>query len=178
MTVRVFAMVVALGAATFGASSAAAADVWHVKCFAEDGHTMAVKAITADGTTLDIKALTVDDRDYMDVKVLPAAGDAPLAVKVVSPDGSVPYSDVKAIDATNQLVPVKAITATGATLPVKAFPNAESGLFDIKCLGANDVRLGIKAISPSGDVYDVKGIRDLPGEEIEIDVQAHVKAVP
>jgi len=161
-----------------------AADIWNLKCFSEDGHAMAVKAIDPAGVTYDVKALMTANSDRLDVKAIPEPTALPwqggdkLAVKVVPSKQGADYSDIKAITKANKLLPVKAISRTGDTLGVKAFKNSATDRFDIKCLSVDGDRLGLKAISPSGEVYDVKGIPDLPGEEIEIEIEAHIKALP
>lgn len=155
-----------------------AADIWNIKCFSEDGHAMAVKAIGPAGVTYDVKALMTANSDRLDVKAIPRQGGDKLAVKVVPSKQGADYSDIKAITKANKLLPVKAISSTGDTLGVKAFKNSATDRFDIKCLSVDGDRLGLKAISPSGEVYNVKGIPDLPGEEIEIEIEAHIKALP
>jgi hypothetical protein len=77
------------------------------------------------------------------------------------------------------MLPVKAITGRGKILEVKAFASAKTGEFDIKCLGDGGGRLGIKAIAPSGEVFEIKGLKNLPGEQdLEVKIEAHIKAKP
>ena len=47
-----------IGLATLLLSGPAVAEtVWHIKCLAPHGETLAVKAFEADGSTFDIKAM-------------------------------------------------------------------------------------------------------------------------
>ena len=62
---------------------------------------------------------------------------------------------------------------------MKAFYNSKTDEYDIKCLESDGKRLAIKAISPSGQVYDVKDIKDLTGEgELAMKIEAAIKAKP
>lgn len=179
MTKTIIAAFMAAAMTAGFAAPASADDVWNIKCFDNEGHTIAVKAIGEDGMTLAIKALPVAGTRHLDVKAITEDGSGTLPVKVVAPQGDTPYSDVKVIDGDNKLLPVKGITSTGATLDVKALPNAGTGEFDIKCLDADGGILGLKAISPSGEVYDVKGLAEVPNEEdLELEIEAHIKARP
>ncbi len=154
-------------------------NTWHFKCFDEHGHTMVVKAITAEGIMYDVKATKAVSSDLLDIKAIHPKGGQKLPVKVVPSGEAKPYSDVKAITKANQMLPIKAIMTTGKTLNVKAFYNSKTDQYDIKCLSSDGKRLGIKAISPAGQVYEVKGIKDLPGkEELQIKIEAHIKAKP
>ncbi|GAB5471382.1 MAG: hypothetical protein Kilf2KO_44120 [Rhodospirillales bacterium] len=162
------------------ACQAQAAEVWHVKCFAADGHTLAVKALSAQSDAYDVKAFATQDPAFHDVKALHPETGEQLPIKVVaSHDQEAIFSDVKAIENGDQLIAVKAITGYGEILSIKAFHNDAAGRYDIKCLGGDGEMLGLKAISPSGRVYDVKGIKELPDQEdLGIEVLAHIKAIP
>ena len=166
-------------AALFVAGPAAAEDVWHIKCLAPHGETLAVKAFEAGGTTFDIKALKAESDDLLDIKALNHFSDETLHVKVLPNTTGDEFADVKAITADNEPMAIKAITGKGNTLHVKAFYDEEAGRYDIKCLDHDGTRLGLKAISPSGSVYDVKGLVELEGaEDLEIEIEAHIKAIP
>ena len=47
------------------ASHALAADLWHIKCLNESGHTISVKAIAADGSTYGVKAIPGTDPELL-----------------------------------------------------------------------------------------------------------------
>lgn len=162
------------------AGQASAGEFWHIKCFTARGQTLPVKALSDGETAYDIKAIGADGSELMDVKAIPPGGGLELPIKVVaSSDEGAAYSDVKVIDKANRLQPVKAFTEHGKILSVKAYYNESSGQFDIKCLGESALKLALKAISPQGRVFDVKGIKDLPGQDqLQVDVQAHVMAKP
>jgi len=86
---------------------------------------------------------------------------------------------VKAITKGKQRIPIKAFTPNNKELDVKAYYNSKTGQYDVKCLSRYGIKLGMKAISPSGQVYDVKGIKDLPGQgDLAIEIHAHLKAKP
>ena len=166
--------------ALLAVGQAQAAGEWNIKCFTARGQTYAVKAISAEGMTLDVKAIEAGNADLLDVKMIrPDTGET-LPVKVLeSSDEGASYSDVKAIEKGDQILPIKGITESGNFIGVKAFYNESSGEYDIKCLSSGGQRLALKAISPKGRVFDVKGMKDLPGqEELAIEVQAHIKARP
>ena len=178
MTIRVLLANASL-AAFFVSSPAAAEDVWHIKCLAPHGETLAVKAFETAGTTFDIKALKAESDDLLDIKALNHLSDETLHVKVLPNTTGDEFSDVKAISSDNEPMPIKAITGNGNTLHVKAFFDEAAGRYDIKCLGNDGTRLGLKAISPSGRVYDVKGLVEHEGaEDLEIEIEAHIKAIP
>ncbi len=173
--------VVALAAvlATCLASDAFAADLWHIKCFKETGHTIAVVAIAADGSAYAVKAIQGSNPDLLDVKAFEPRMGARVPVKVVPSAEGKGYSDVKAITRGEVILPVKGITGEGETLDVKAFFDPELEQFDIKCVTADGRRLGLKAISSTGRVFDVKGLKNVPGAApLRVELEAHVKARP
>ena len=177
---RFSTLVIGVVALMTSAGAAAANEPWNIKCFLPTGYTIAVKAVSADRVAYDVKAIPTDNPDQHDVKVLLSESDEPLPIKIVAPaDPDAGYMDVKGIENGEDLVEIKGISGTGEILPVKAFRDEEAGRYDVKCLAADGGRLGLKAISPEGMVYDVKGIDDLPGqEELGIEIEAHVKAIP
>lgn len=180
MTSKVLNLLAGAAAAAMMLSGPVRADeIWSVKCFDTEGHSMAVKAISGDAVTYDVKAIKGAKPDLMNVKAVTEGGERH-AVKVVTSKARQPYSDVKVVTKAGKLLPVKAITGRGEILDVKAFANKETGEFDIKCLGGGgDTRLGIKAIAPDGEVFDVKGLKELPDEvELDVDIEAHIKAKP
>ena len=65
---RVMALAAVL--ATCVTSHALAADLWHIKCFKETGHTISVKAIAADGSTYGVKAIPGTNPGLLDVKAI------------------------------------------------------------------------------------------------------------
>ncbi len=161
------------------AGPVAAEDVWHIKCLASHGETLAVKAFDEGGTTFDIKALKEEDDDLLHIKALNHFNDEELHVKVLPNTAVDEYSDVKAITEDDTTLSIKGLTDNGDTLDVKAFLNEDSGVYDIKCLEDDGTRLGLKAISPSGTVFDVKGLVDHESaDELEIEIEAHIKAIP
>ncbi len=174
---RVMALAAVL--ATCIASHALAADLWSIKCFNESGHTISVKAIAADGSTWGVKAIPGTDPELLDIKAIEPELGARIPLKVVPSAEGGPYSDVKAITRGNLILPVKGITGEGETLDVKAFFDTEREQYDIKCVTPNGRRLGLKAISSTGRVFDVKGLKSLPGQEtLQVEVEAHIKAKP
>ncbi len=174
---RVMALAAVL--ATCVASHALAADLWHIKCFKETGHTISVSAIAADGSTYDVKAIPGTNPGLLDVKAIEPELGARISLKLVPSAEGRPYSDVKAITRGNLILPVKGITGEGETLDVKAFFDSELKQYDIKCVTPDGRRLGLRAISSSGRVFDVKGLKNLPGQEtLQVEVEAHIKAKP
>lgn len=165
--------------ATCVASQALAAELWHIKCFEETGHSIAVKAIAADGSTYEVKAIPGTNPSLLDVKAIEPELGARVPIKVVPSTEGKPYSDVKAIARSSQILPVKGITDEGESLDVKAFFDSELKQYDVKCITPNGRRLGLKAISPTGRVFDVKGLQKLPGQEtLQVEIEAHIKAMP
>jgi hypothetical protein len=165
--------------ATSVASHAFAADLWNIMCFQESGHTLAVRAIAADGSTYAVKAIPGAHPELLDVKAVEPELGARIPVKVLPPAEDRPYSDVKAIARGNLILPIKAITNEGETLDVKAFFDSDLDLYDISCITSDGRQLGLRAISPAGRVFDVKGLKDLPGQgTLRVEIEAHIKARP
>ena len=70
MCVAFRGMALAAVLATCVTSHALAADLWHIKCFKETGHTISVKAIAADGSTYGVKAIPGTNPGLLDVKAI------------------------------------------------------------------------------------------------------------
>lgn len=172
---RVMALAVA---ASCVASNALAADLWHIQCFEEDGHTIAVKAIAADGSTYPVMAIPGANPELMDVKAIEPKLGTRIPVKVLPSTGDGPRP-VKAIARGDLILPIKGITSRGESIDVKAFFDPDQSRYDVKCVSPEGRRLGLKAISSAGRVFDVKGFKNLPGQEtLRITIEAHIKARP
>ena len=177
MYVQLRAMALAV-AASCVASNALAADLWHIKCFEEDGHTIAVRAIAADGSTYPVKAIPGPDPEFMDVEAVEPKLGTRIPVKVLPSPGDGPRP-VKAIARGDLILPIKGITSRGESIDVKAFFDPDLSRYDIKCVSPEGRRLGLKAISSTGRVFDVKGFKNLPGEKtLRITIEAHIQARP
>lgn len=178
MVVR-FGFTASMLLATCVAAPAFSADLWHIKCFQETGHTIAVVAIAPDGSLYGVKAIPGTNPELLDVKAVEPEMGARIPLKVVAAKDGGPDSDVKAIARGNLIFPVKGITGEGRTLDVKAFFEPELQHYDIKCVASDGRRLGLKAISSAGRVFDVKGLKSLPGHApLQVELEAHIKARP
>ena len=149
---------------------------WAVKAFTRDGHTMNVKAVTSGGEVLDVKAIPSHDL-VLDVKAIGQNGELiPVKLLPWRTEGS--------------YYPVAAILPNGETAELLAFPrDSENGygvrgidhrgvVVDIKAIAADSPPLAVKAISPHGTVFAVKGlIFDDGASEGEIDGVEYVGAV-
>ena len=72
----------------------------------------------------------------------------------------------------------KRLQRTKKKLDVKGI-NLTGNIYNIKVVAGGDVFYGVKAISPSGQMYDVKGIDQDDNVTVNgVKVKAHVKALP
>ena len=158
----------------------AANHVWAVKCLdPSGGHTIHVKAITMDGQSWDIKGIESSSNDMLHIKAISNSKEV-LPVKVLPNSNKKGHLDVKSTQNGN-VVHIKGITNTGKLLDVKAIrrPDQDKYHYDIKCVMPNGALAGLKAISPTGQVYDIKGFGFLPNEKtLDINIQGHIKGVP
>lgn len=151
--------------------------IWNVKAIGADGHFLPVKAIDKEGGIHDVKAfLENGDRWIMDVKAIINGKKVPVKM-LVSEDALIP---VKAIGADGTIYDVKALAKDGRKLDVKGTVQ-DGNIIHLRALDG-DKQLGVKAISPHGAQYDVKGLKFATERQESLEsgvaVRAHVKALP
>jgi hypothetical protein len=152
-----------------------------------------VSAIGNDGSKLEVVALNKKGKEYP-IKAMSAGGSFTLLnVKAMAPRDNMMVKLTKngngifleAIDEYGRLFPVKIKTADGKYISIRGGDNCGKTI-DIQAFGDNGLDYLLHAISPEGDMYDIKGIK-VKDEDTEGFVQglkgltlyyAHVKALP
>lgn len=151
-----------------------------------------VKAVGNNGSQLDIVALN-KDKEYP-IKAMSAGGSFTLLnVKALSPRDNMAVKLIKtdegiflnSIDEYGRVFPINIKMPDGQYIPVQGGDNCGKTI-DIQAFDENEIHYIIHAISPEGDVYDIKGIK-VKDEDTEGFIQglkglilfyAHVKALP
>jgi hypothetical protein len=152
-----------------------------------------IKATGNDGSLLDIVALNKKGREYKVMAVSAGGSFAMLNVKAEVGRDLVPVKLIRkpegirmiAVDYYGRQFPLKAKVSEGKYFDIEGGENCGKTI-DIKALSDNGVEYLMNAISPAGDMYDLKGIKVkdvdkegyLQGLEGLIAFYAHVKALP
>ncbi|WP_299519163.1 hypothetical protein [Winogradskyella sp.] len=150
--------------------------LWDVKAYMPEAKLIKVKAVDKAGNLYAIKGLqTYDDTSLLDIKCL--YNEAVLPVKLVISDNS--YA-LKAIKKDGSVLDVKAITDNGEQFSIQGIQRTGNTV-SIRVMGKDNKTFKVFAISPEGNVNDVKGIKMLR-DNIEtvvngVKVYAHVKAL-
>ncbi len=152
--------------------------LWNVKAYSETWGLLKVKAIDKDGKIHDIKAIQdSDDTSILNVKAIVNGQRLPIKLIVKKSDALYP---VKAISLNGDLLDVKALTDDGEIIDIKGISKT-GNIVHIRAITPQPIMYTIIAVSPSGKVNQVKGIK-LMDEEVEtvingVQVFAHVKAL-
>ncbi len=149
---------------------------WKIQCFAMDGGVIHVRALTTKGKSYPVVAIPTEDPNVMDVKAIgPLHKRYPVKILKNKRTGKF---DVKAIGPNNEIINIKGVLWQGRTLDIKG-SQVSTNMYNIDCVTDDDSRLGLKAVSPTGQVLPIKGIVNLPNEKgVGIEVTAHIKAMP
>ena len=151
---------------------------WNVKAYNPTWGLLKVKAIDKDGKIYDIKAIQdSEDTSILNVKALmngqrvsikliKVKGDPFYPLKAITQDGTI--LDVKAIDTDGEIIDVKGISKTG-------------NIVHLRAIRPQVIMYSIIAVSPNGQVNNVKGIK-MMDQEVEtvihgVKIFAHVKAL-
>ena len=152
--------------------------LWDIKAYMPEAKLIKIKAIDKDGNMYAVKAIqNFDDTSILDVKAI--VNEKLLPVKLIVKEKDI-YFPLKAITSDGTLLDIKAITETGELLPVKGV--GQSGIVvHIRAIDEDNSFHSIFAISPEGQVNDVKGIKMLT-TNLEttingVSIFAHVKAL-
>ncbi len=152
--------------------------LWDVKAYLPEAKLIKIKAIDKDGNIFDVKAIqSYDDTSILDVKAIVNGEQLPIKLIVKKDDI---YFPLKAITNDGLLLDIKAVTETRELLPVKGVGRSGNIVY-IKAIGKDAAFYSVFAISPEGQVNDVKGVKMLkPTVETTIEgvsIFAHVKAL-
>lgn len=149
-----------------------AGEVWHVKALS-DGDTLGIKAVDSDGKMHGVKATGAGQVKAVQAQVegetLPIKlinqGNKHLSVKAIRKDGTL--MDIKAVDGGGKKLDVKGVGGDGHVVHIKAIDG--------------DRQLGVKAIGPTGNNCNVKGLRLVTGshegEVNGVKFHGHIKAI-
>jgi hypothetical protein len=152
---------------------------WHIKAYHYEAKLMNIKAIDENGVKHPVKAIQISENtSVLNVKAL--VGGKRLPIKLIV-KGDAQYYPAKAIMDDGTLLDIKAITEDGEILDVKG--TSKSGnIVHLRAIDKNHKRYNIIAISPLGNVMDVKGIKmmdtEVEGEINGVEVFAHIKSIP
>ncbi len=152
--------------------------LWDVKAYLPEAKLIKIKAIDKDGKMFNVKAIqSFDDTSILNVKAI--VNGAYLPIKLIVKKDDV-YFPLKAITKDGTLLDIKAVTENGDLLSVKGV--SRSGIIvQIKAIGKDASFYNVFAISPEGQVNDVKGLKMLNTiAETSINgvfIYAHVKAL-
>lgn len=152
--------------------------LWDVKAYLPAAKLIKIKAIDKDGNIYDVKAIqSFDDTSMLDIKAL--VNGERLPIKLIVKDTDV-YYPLKAITKDGTLLDIKGITESGEILPVKGVGRSGT-IVHIRAIGKSSSFYTLFAISPEGQVNDVKGIKML-NTTVEttikgVSIFAHVKAL-
>lgn len=152
-----------------------------------------IKATGSNGSLLDIVALNKKGREYKVMAVAAGGSFVMLNVKAEVGRDLVPVKLIRkpegirmvAVDYYGRQFPLKAKVAEGKYFDIEGGENCGKTI-DVRALSDNGVDYLLNAISPEGDMYDIKGIKVkdndkegyLQGLEGLITFYAHVKALP
>jgi len=152
--------------------------LWDIKAYLPEAKLIKIKAIDKDGNMYAVKAIqNFDDTSILNVKAI--VNGKLLPIKLIVKENDI-YFPLKAITNDGTLLDIKAITETGELLPVKGV--GKSGIVvHIRAIGKDNSFHTVFAISPEGQVNDVKGIKML-STTLEttlngVSIFAHVKAL-
>ncbi|WP_299123039.1 hypothetical protein [uncultured Winogradskyella sp.] len=152
--------------------------LWDVKAYLPDAKLIKIKAIDKNGTIYNVKAVqSFDDTSILNVKAI--VNGEYLPIKLIVKDDDM-YYPLKAISSDGTLLDIKAITEEGELLPIKGV--GQSGMIvHIRAIGEDSAFYNVFAISPKGQVNDVKGVKMLK-TTVEtlingVAIFAHVKAL-
>ncbi|MBC3758884.1 hypothetical protein H7U19_10745 [Hyunsoonleella sp. SJ7] len=150
---------------------------WNVKAIRPDGKSIDIKVFDNAGDPFDIKAIQDSDQDnLMDVKAF--VGDEILPVKILV--SSTQFAPVVAISNAGSAYKLEAVDLDGTrheVIGVVRFGN----VVIMKAITQKGKFYGVKAISPTGELNDIKGIKiNFQDREMGLrghDIYAHVKAM-
>lgn len=152
--------------------------LWDVEAYLPEAQLVKIKAIDKDGNMYAVKAVQrFYDTSILDVKAI--VNGEQLPVKLIVKEDDI-YFPLKAITGDGILLDIKAVTKTGELLPVKGIGRSGNIVY-IKAIGKDTTFYSVFAISPKGQVNDVKGVKMLKTTvETKIEgvaIFAHVKAL-
>ncbi|WP_296386005.1 hypothetical protein [Winogradskyella sp.] len=152
--------------------------LWDVKAYLPEAKLIKVKAIDKAGNMYDVKGIqSFDDTSILDVKAI--INGEHLPIKLIVKEDDI-YFPLKAISIDGTILDIKAVTDDGDLLPVKGI--GQSGtIVHIRAIGKDNLFYNVFAISPEGQVNDVKGVKMLK-TTVEtviygVSIYAHVKAL-
>jgi len=150
---------------------------WNIKAVTADGKNLSVKAIDAEGNMFDVKA-TQDSKQhsFMNIKAFVDAYELPVKIMESTDE----YAPINAIGKNGGIYEIKAITDDDVKLDVKGI-SREGNIINVKAINENGEFYDVKAFAPDGKFNQVKGIK-IFDRKVEMKVQghpvyAHVKAI-
>lgn len=152
---------------------------WHIKAYHYEAKLLNIKAIDKNGVRYPVKAIQNSENPrILNIKALIDGKSLPIKLIV---KGDAQYYPAKAIMDDGTLVDIKAIADDGEILDVKGISKS-GNIIHLRAIDKNHKRYNIIAISPLGNVMDVKGVKMMDAE-VEavikgVKIFAHVKAMP
>lgn len=154
--------------------------IWAVKAINTAGENMDIIAMGIKDQVFEIKAMAKNGHFHLlDVKAI--KGRHKLDVKMIKEGDGL---SVVALDDPGRKFALKAKSSTGELIPLQGV-RKEGNIISVKAI-ANGVEYAVKAISPDGDIYDIKGVKtksdDFEGSYVgfvhTVPFFAHIKALP
>lgn len=154
---------------------------WDIKATGNDGSILEVVAVGKKGKERSVRALSRGG-SYAMLNVKAEVGRDMVPVKLIKRDGGI---FMTAVDYYGRKFQLKAKKADGTYIDIIGGENCGKTI-DIRAASKDGVEYMVNAISPEGDMYDLKGIKlldvdkegYLQGLEGLIIFYAHVKALP
>jgi len=142
--------------------------IWNIKAVTPDGKNLDVKAFDAEGNTFDVKG-TQDSKQHSFMNIKTFVDGVELPVKIMqSPDE---YAPINAIGRNGGIYEIKAITDDNVKLDIKGISRS-GNIIHVKAINENGEFYGVKAFAPDGKLNQVKGIK-IFNRKVEMKVQGH-----
>ena len=154
--------------------------IWSVKAINTAGANMDVVALGQKDQVFEVKAMAKNGHFHlMDIKAI--KGRHKLDVKMIKEGDGL---SIVALDDPGRKFTLNAKSSSGEYIPLQGI-RKEGNIISVKAI-ANGVEYAIKAISPDGDIYDIKGVKaksdDFEGSYVgfvhTVPFFAHIKALP
>ena len=151
---------------------------WAVKAYHPDAKLLRVKAFDGQGNYYDVKAIQgSDDTSLLNVKALVDGKHLPIKLIIIEDDR---YHPLKAITEDGKIMDIRAMTEEGLKLPIKGVSKT-GNIIHLRAIDDGLEYYNIIAISPFGDVNQVKGLKmmdsDVEATISGVKIYAHVKAI-
>ncbi len=150
---------------------------WNVKAIQPDGKSLDVKAFDDQGKAFDIKAIQNSNQDQLlNVKAFMEGERLPIKILVSKKQ----FSPVVAINSNGNAYILKALTPEGEQHQIIGVVR-HGNIIVMKAVTKKGKFYGVKAMSPSGKLNDIKGIKINPQDKEMTsrghEIYAHVKAM-